>query len=1038
MSLNDSERSGNSLREETTLEDNLIDRYKDLIREDDNKKELYKWRLVQDFQNKWDIHADDFAGMLKSLEFGNLMYYGSKDFIRNANKYPEKAREMFRDLFDEEKDLHERIVDFKVRAEELFEKHFPEKNAAQNERPISVYLTCRYPEKYTFYKYSYYKEFADLLAEDIPPAGSRYAHYLTLIDRFIKEYVQKDEDLIRLSQNTLTGDCYKDNNHKILAQDILFRTIEGETVSEDAFKDTLQSLGYKDSNRFFTYLDDIINDLGVSEDERIHYSVRTDHDRLTFVVGQRYCLMVQSGNSNNRWGFVHPNDDLSKGKNKGDFSGPPQATWYESEDFGILAQEYTKILQAVRSEYKRTNKSVFRKYNNSFFEDASLDKSYRGELFNELFGKQPDMSKNKYSWVETHKEIAEKLLGYRNRQKELINILKESGATVFSDKDESGETVELSEIDPFTFFRYINKYGDERRLEILKSVAKKLDVDVIPHDTLGLPTSNPTSVWLFKWKKDRDEEIDKLWEMYEQVLNNNIDEELWDQVLSFYNIGKSNFTQGLFTVSPENYLPIDQHTISYLEEKFNINTDFSTFEEYKSILEEIRSTIDKPFYEISIDAYNWNQAPNYWWINADPDKWQVEQKEVGEKHSYTTHTSDGNPRRVYKNFENLKPGDLMICYETKSSKRIKAILEVTDGLYEDEEGIERITFEIKQFTPNQPTWSELQSVPELQDCDVLKNNQDSLFSLTKEEYHNIYELAFSDVGEPQYEMDDALREVFMKEDKLQNILDLLKYKKNIILQGPPGTGKTFLAKRLAWLMSGVKDPNRIEVVQFHQSYSYEDFIRGYRPTDNHFELKDGIFMQMCKRAKSDPENKPYFLVIDEINRGNLSKIFGELMMLIENDKRGPDFTVKLPYQKDVDEPDFYIPKNLHLIGTMNTADRSLAMVDYALRRRFVFIDMMPNFGDKFQDHLKEKGIQEHLVETIVDRLRELNTKIADKQELGPGPGYQIGHSYFCGSKNGDEDWYKNIIKYEIIPLLNEYWFDKPTKVEEVEEQLLTI
>ncbi|MFH5884693.1 AAA family ATPase [Halalkalibaculum sp. DA3122] len=433
------------------------------------------------------------------------------------------------------------------------------------------------------------------------------------------------------------------------------------------------------------------------------------------------------------------------------------------------------------------------------------------------------------------------------------------------------------------------------------------------------------------------------------------------------------------------------------------------------------------------------EARNYWWLNANPDIWQYSERDIGEEQSYYSHNDDGNKRRIYQYFQEVQPGDLIIGYESRSVKRVKAILEVTEALFTDDEDREKFSFAIKKFTPNQPGWNQLKSIPELENCSVLNNNQGSLFKLTEDEFWTIHDLAFNGI-EPydSYSMDDALEEVFIKEDQLQNILDLLEYKKNIILQGPPGTGKTFLAKRLAWLMSGIKDPNRIEVVQFHQSYSYEDFIRGYRPTKDHFELKDGIFMQLCKRAKSDPENKPYFLVIDEINRGNLSKIFGELMMLIEKDKRGKDFTVKLPYRNDEDEPDFYIPKNLHLIGTMNTADRSLAMVDYALRRRFVFIDMMPNFGDKFQAHLKDKGIDDHMIDTIVERMAELNKKISDKQELGPGPGYQIGHSYFCGTEDGDEDWYKNIVRFEIIPLLKEYWFDKPTKVEEVEEQLLTI
>tara|TARA_R100001143_G_C3361001_1_gene135699 strand:- start:3346 stop:6333 length:2988 start_codon:yes stop_codon:yes gene_type:complete len=286
-----------------------------------------------------------------------------------------------------------------------------------------------------------------------------------------------------------------------------------------------------------------------------------------------------------------------------------------------------------------------------------------------------------------------------------------------------------------------------------------------------------------------------------------------------------------------------------------------------------------------------------------------------------------------------------------------------------------------------------------------------------------------------YSIHDALLEVFMDEKELQKIVNLIGYKRNIILQGPPGTGKTFLAKRLAWLMMGVKDPNRIEMVQFHPSYSYEDFIRGYRPTENHFELKDGIFLETCNKAKSNP-GKSYFLIIDEINRGNLSKIFGELMMLIEKDKRGKDFTVSLPYKKSSYEPDFYIPENLYLIGTMNTADRSLAMVDYALRRRFVFIDMLPNFGVQLQKHLLEQGVEEHLIDIIVQRLDSLNEKISN--ETGLGKDFQIGHSYFCHTKNGNEEWFKNIIRYEILPLLKEYWFDKTNKVDEIEEELLTL
>lgn len=182
----------------------------------------------------------------------------------------------------------------------------------------------------------------------------------------------------------------------------------------------------------------------------------------------------------------------------------------------------------------------------------------------------------------------------------------------------------------------------------------------------------------------------------------------------------------------------------------------------------------------------------------------------------------------------------------------------------------------------------------------------------------------------------------MSEEDYNSLVSLLEHKKNIILQGAPGVGKTFAAKRLAYSIIKRKDPSLVKMVQFHQSYSYEDFVRGYRPTDKGFEIKNGPFYDFCKKAEEDSENR-YFFIIDEINRGNLSKIFGELFMLIEADKRADPLknnqpSVQLLYrdpEKGVEE--FSIPSNLYIIGMMNTADRSLALMDFALRRRFGFL-----------------------------------------------------------------------------------------------------
>ena len=328
-----------------------------------------------------------------------------------------------------------------------------------------------------------------------------------------------------------------------------------------------------------------------------------------------------------------------------------------------------------------------------------------------------------------------------------------------------------------------------------------------------------------------------------------------------------------------------------------------------------------------------------------------------------------------------------------------------------------------------------------------KDKSENLVAICKEiiEKNNIKDISFDNLFEDEkaeesqyiqtndksdnsYSKENFLNEVFISEEKYDTIYNLLMRKKNIIFQGSPGVGKTFLAKKLAYSIIGEADDSKIKMVQFHESYSYEDFIIGYKPTDKNFELKNGVFYDFCQKASSDMDND-YFFIIDEINRGNISKIFGELLMLIEADNR--DAEIILPYNNE----SFSVPNNLYIIGMMNTADRSIAVIDYALRRRFCFVDIDPAFGnEKFINYLKEKNINDNLINKINTKFIDLNNIIKNDKTLGRG--CTIGHSYFCDKI--DEAEYKNIIEYEIAPTLREYWFDNEEKAEKEIKKLLDI
>jgi 5-methylcytosine-specific restriction protein B len=420
-------------------------------------------------------------------------------------------------------------------------------------------------------------------------------------------------------------------------------------------------------------------------------------------------------------------------------------------------------------------------------------------------------------------------------------------------------------------------------------------------------------------------------------------------------------------------------------------------------------------------------AHNYWFLNANPKIWSMSSMPVGAVQYYTLYNDNGNKRRIFQNFLAAKAGDLVIGYESSPVKQIVAILRVSA-----EQDGEKIYFEKLEGLSSPIDFATLKGCAGLEQMEYFTMQQGSLFKLNRGEYDLILDLIREENPIPApketittYGKADFLHDVYLSEAKYDRLVAVLRRKKNIILQGAPGVGKTYAAMRLAYAMMGEVDQDRVELVQFHQNYSYEDFVMGYKPVQNTFELKNGIFYRFCQKASNHPD-KDYIFIIDEINRGNLSKIFGELLMLIEVDYR--DKKATLAYNG----LSFSVPKRLHIIGMMNTADRSLAMIDYALRRRFSFFDMEPGFDSegflKYQDSLGNETFNR-----LIDRIKELNREIAQDPSLGKG--FCIGHSYFCNAGECTEEWMKDVVDFDILPMLSEYWFDNTAKLQQWENIL---
>ena len=663
------------------------------------------------------------------------------------------------------------------------------------------------------------------------------------------------------------------------------------------------------------------------------------------------------------------------------------------------------------------------------------------------------MPQTQFSWMPAYAAIAQGIFDMRNDRSRLLKLFK----SIFSDESDltfpmDTETEELVTIDPFTFFATFNRgVSPEKRNRIVRLALDGLGRQDVatPTDYEGLPVVNNMRSWFFGGKQDRGaHDIDNLWELFcaamELATNPaGVQQRLqmahaFDAVRSQICI-KWNITIGLFWVLPNIYMPLDAHSRDYLADDLGIKVKGANLpagEEYLAIMDAIRAATDKPFYELSADAYEWKPEPKTPWgwhpnlkeynPGIDQDTWDqlLDDSSIfnPQAQALLRRMMDAGGKATCTQLAQTY-GESMSYYQSAGTNMAVKVAKALDcplwqGKYWP------ILFYGKN-TSKDDAGSFLWMIrPELEEA--LKSRDLSDVPLYAEPDG---EAASQTSAKKPYDDAQFLQDVFVSKSDLTAMKGLLERKKNLILQGAPGTGKTYAARRLAYAMMGEEDDSRIGFVQFHQSYTYEDFVIGYRPNgEGGFDIQPGIFADFCSRAARDGE-RSYFFIIDEINRANISKVFGELLMLIEADHRGDSIELS------IDRRRLTVPKNLFIIGMMNTADRGLALIDYALRRRFAFFDMKPALDTPgFLAMLQDTGNEK--LSALVDAVREVNKEIEKDPALGQG--FCIGHSYFCAQKGVTDEDVHGIARFEIEPLIAEYWFDDQQKVRKLTDKLESV
>ena len=680
--------------------------------------------------------------------------------------------------------------------------------------------------------------------------------------------------------------------------------------------------------------------------------------------------------------------------------------------------------------------------------------------------REVNVERPEHSWIPFYRELAEKLAneGWRERQGELVGVLKEmkdQGIPMPSFVDRL-----IKDIDPFTVFTpFSRRITFESTLEVMREYRSRFGIESkLPDEVPYVPYANNQSLGYFSVYEGMESDIDLLWQMFEIVLSSDpFDEgfererfiEIFDKCLSIKMIAVSKLTSAFYWINPHRYLHVG--TVNEITQRDGARIQIEDGETYLECLLRASELTSRSFPEMNILVYKMqnpsSESPSVWIVRGGRDARAVDEFLTGNYAGFgffahfdvSTLRTEDELRKLCEDWDlkqdgidqvarflaEIRIGDWVLMPGPRST--VSHYGRVTSDPYHDVNGTHNNRRDI-EWSQNTITRAELD----------LSGYQHTVTHPNQSLQDRFLEIIRNGPLPPSvrpYGIDDMLEDgLFFEGNELERILGRFEDKRNLILQGPPGVGKTFVSKRLAYALMGARADDRIVNVQFHQSYSYEEFVRGYRPTTNDrdeltFELQDGTFLRLCEEAgKEENEGKKFVMIIDEINRGNLSRVFGELLSLIEGDKRGDGFSVELQGGQR-----FSVPENVYILGTMNLADRSLAGMDYAMRRRFAFVTLKPQFEESvFEDWLRDKQVPGEMIKRINGRMSALNEVISGDASLGRN--FAVGHSYFCDIADGGEGdwerWYREIVKTEVQPLLEEYWFDDLGKADGEVQKLL--